>query len=195
MKKKNKKKQNINSIVIPLSLFISILHLINIGYKIKFIYYQVQTNQPLITEKNYKLVWISKKILYINNMSANEGIENLAALSESALASLIVPNLINPALDKVRFRLLNHSHFFIFNLFKLKQMEKEDPAVAIAKANIRNIFSKIDGAYPALAYDFITELLRAYNRNINLNEMILRSEKFATSDGEIHFEMYFLCFF
>lgn len=37
--KKNKKKQNINSIVIPLSLFISILHLINIGYKIKFIYY------------------------------------------------------------------------------------------------------------------------------------------------------------
>jgi hypothetical protein len=34
-------------------------------------------------------------------MSANEGIENLAALSESALASLIVPNLINPALDKV----------------------------------------------------------------------------------------------
>ena len=74
-------------------------------------------------------------------------------------------------------------------------MEKEDPAVAIAKANIRNIFSKIDGTYPALAYDFITELLRAYNRNINLNEMILRSEKFATSDGEIHFEMYFLCFF
>lgn len=74
----------------------------------------------MITEKNYKLVWISKKILYINNMSANEGIENLAALSESALASLIVPNLINPALDKVRFRLLNHSHFFIFNLFKLK---------------------------------------------------------------------------
>jgi hypothetical protein len=64
-------------------------------------------------------------------------------------------------------------------------MEKEDPSVAIAKANIRNIFSKIDGAYPALAYDFITELLRAYNRNINLNEMILRSEKFATSDGKI----------
>ena len=62
-------------------------------------------------------------------------------------------------------------------------MEKEDPSLTVAKTNIRNLFAKIDAANPSLTYDFIVELLRAYNKNINLNEMILRSEKFASSDG------------
>lgn len=62
-------------------------------------------------------------------------------------------------------------------------MEKEDPSLIVAKTNIRNIFAKIDAANPSLTYDFIVELLRAYNKNVNLNEMILRSEKFASSDG------------
>ena len=63
------------------------------------------------------------------------------------------------------------------------KMEKEDPSLTVAKTNIRNLFAKIDAANPSLTYDFIVELLRAYNKNINLNEMILRSEKFASSDG------------
>lgn len=37
----------------------------------------------------------------------NEGENNLAMLSESALASLILPNLVNPALDKVRLIYFN----------------------------------------------------------------------------------------
>ena len=34
-------------------------------------------------------------------MNSGENTENLAMLSELALASLVLPNLINPALDKV----------------------------------------------------------------------------------------------
>ena len=64
-------------------------------------------------------------------------------------------------------------------------MEKEDPSLSVAKANIRNLFSRIDAVSPSLTYDFVVELLRVYNKNVNLNEMILRSEKFATSDGTI----------
>ena len=39
----------------------------------------------------------------------NEGENNLAMLSESALASLILPNLVNPAFDRVYyfFHILN----------------------------------------------------------------------------------------
>ena len=70
-------------------------------------------------------------------------------------------------------------------------MEKEDPSLTVAKTNIRNLFAKIDAANPSLTYDFIVELLRAYNKNINLNEMILRSEKFASSDG-IYLKFFFL---
>lgn len=90
----------------------------------------------------------------------NEGENNLVMLSESALASLILPNLVYPALDK---------------------MEKDD-SIPCSKANIRNIFNKLDQAAPTFTYDFICELLKAYNKNINLNEMILRSEKYATAD-------------
>jgi programmed cell death protein 10 len=93
--------------------------------------------------------------------SGSENADNLAMLSEMALASLVLPNLINPALDK---------------------MEKEEPSLALAKSNIRNLFQKVDTTHPSLTYDFILELLRVYNKNVNLNEMILRSEKFASSD-------------
>lgn len=49
---------------------------------------------------------------------------------------------------------------------------------------MRSLFNRIDSLYPTLAYDFINELIKVQNKNINLNEMILRSEKTATSDGE-----------
>ncbi|CAF0975602.1 unnamed protein product [Brachionus calyciflorus] len=86
--------------------------------------------------------------------------ENLTIVSETALASLILPNLITPALDK---------------------MEKDD--VPIEKSNIRNVFAKVDSLLPNFAYDFIAELVKINEaKNINLNEMILRSEKLASSD-------------
>lgn len=47
--------------------------------------------------------------------------ENIAALSEVALASLALPNLINPALDK---------------------MEKND-SVSLSKSNLRNVLAKV----------------------------------------------------
>lgn len=86
--------------------------------------------------------------------------ENLAALSESALASLMVPNLINPALEK---------------------MEKED-AIPVSKTNLKNAFAKIDSIYPTFTYDLVNEILKMHNRSANMQEMILRSEKFLTSD-------------
>jgi len=43
----------------------------------------------------------------------NENGENLAVLSESALASLVLPNLINPALDRVTP--LFYARFFSFD--------------------------------------------------------------------------------
>ena len=36
---------------------------------------------------------------------------------------------------------------------------------------------------PTFSIDFINELVKAHNKNINMNEMILRSEKFGSSDG------------
>jgi len=60
------------------------------------------------------------------------------------------------------------------------KMEKEE-GIPCSKANIKNIFNKLDQSVPTFAFDFISDLLRAYNRNINLNEMILRSEKFASN--------------
>lgn len=86
--------------------------------------------------------------------------ENISALSETALASLALPNLINPVLDK---------------------MENND-SVSLSKSNLRNVFSKIDSMCPTFSIDFINQLVTAHNKNINMNEMILRSEKFATSD-------------
>ena len=44
-----------------------------------------------------------------NNNMSNET-ENLAALSESALATLILPNLFNPVLDTVSFNSVFSSH-------------------------------------------------------------------------------------
>lgn len=87
--------------------------------------------------------------------------ENLTALSEVALASLALPNLINPVLDK---------------------MEKND-SISINKSNIRGILNKIDSMCPSFSIDLVNELIRVHNKNVNLNEMILRSEKFASSDG------------
>jgi len=86
--------------------------------------------------------------------------ENIAALSEAALASLVLPNLINPVLDK---------------------MEKND-SVSLNKSSIRNVLSKIDSKCPSFSIDFLNELVRVHNKNVNMNEMILRSEKLASSD-------------
>lgn len=47
--------------------------------------------------------------------------ENIAALSEVALASLALPNIINPVLDK---------------------MEKND-SVSLSKSNLRNVLAKV----------------------------------------------------
>lgn len=65
------------------------------------------------------------------------------------------------------------------------KMEKED-SVSLSKSNIRNSFAKVDAIYPNFAYDFLLELLKASgtsHKNVNLNEMILRAEKFSTSEG------------
>lgn len=64
-------------------------------------------------------------------------------------------------------------------------MEKEE-MVQTSKSNIRNTFAKVDTLYPNFVYDFLLELLKASGtnpKNVNLNELILRSEKFASSDG------------
>lgn len=42
---------------------------------------------------------------------------------------------------------------------------------------------------PTFSIDFINELVKAHNKNINMNEMILRSEKFASSDGELAYRI------
>lgn len=90
----------------------------------------------------------------------NNELENLPIVSETAQASLIMPNLIEPVLEK---------------------MDNEDNVKGVL--NLRNVFLKADSLYPNLAYDLINELIKLQsNRSINLNEMILRSEKIATSD-------------
>ncbi|RNA07365.1 programmed cell death 10 [Brachionus plicatilis] len=92
----------------------------------------------------------------------NTEYENTAAMSESALASLILPNLILPALVKT---------------------EKDHPTVPVSKSNVKNVFSKIDALLPNFTYEFINELIKLNEaKNINLNEMILRSEKFVSSE-------------
>lgn len=58
--------------------------------------------------------------------------------------------------------------------------------VQTSKSNIRNTFAKVDTLYPNFVYDFLLELLKASGtnpKNVNINELILRSEKFASSDG------------
>lgn len=48
------------------------------------------------------------------NLNANASEENLAAMAETALATLILPNLINPVLDNVSRQLtLTKSEFGI----------------------------------------------------------------------------------
>ncbi len=86
--------------------------------------------------------------------------ENIVALSEAALASLALPNLINPVLDK---------------------MEKND-SVSVNKTNLKSVLTRIDQMCPAFSIDFVNELVRVHNKQVNMNEMILRSEKFATSE-------------
>lgn len=61
-------------------------------------------------------------------------------------------------------------------------MEKND-SVALNKSNLKNVLSKIDAMCPTFSIDFVNELVRVHNKQINMNEMILRSEKYATSDG------------
>jgi hypothetical protein len=47
-------------------------------------------------------VFLQNRLEYCKETKATmESAENLAMLSELALASLVLPNLINPALDKV----------------------------------------------------------------------------------------------
>lgn len=95
----------------------------------------------------------------------NTECENSGMMAESALASLILPNLIMPALNIT---------------------EKEDPS--IANSNIKNVFTKIDALLPNFTYEFINELIKLSDiKNINMNEMILRSEKFVSSEGRKFF--------
>lgn len=64
------------------------------------------------------------------------------------------------------------------------QMEKED-GISLSKSSMRNAFAKVDTLYPTFIYDMMLEIIRASGtnpRNVNLNELILRSEKFATSE-------------
>lgn len=63
-------------------------------------------------------------------------------------------------------------------------MEKEESITLSGKSNIRNTFGKLDTVCPSFAYDFLVELLKMNGaKNVNLNEVILRSEKFLSSDG------------
>jgi hypothetical protein len=63
-------------------------------------------------------------------------------------------------------------------------MEKEENVKAAL--SLRHCFQKANVLYPNLAYDLIRELINLQNnKNINLNEMLLRSEKIATSDGKL----------
>ncbi len=60
-------------------------------------------------------------------------------------------------------------------------MEREDGIRGAA--NLRHVLQRADAQYPSLTFDLITELIKLQsNKHISLNEMILRSEKIATSD-------------
>ena len=52
-------------------------------------------------------------------------------------------------------------------------------------SSIRGTFSKLDAMCPTFAIDLINELVRVHNKNVNLNEMILRSEKYISSDENL----------
>ena len=62
-------------------------------------------------------------------------------------------------------------------------MEKNE-SISFNKSNIRGLFTKIDTMYPTFTIDLINELIRLHSKTVNINEMILRSEKNASSDGE-----------
>jgi len=61
-------------------------------------------------------------------------------------------------------------------------MEKNE-SISLNKSNIRGLFTKIDSMYPTFTIDLINELIRLHSKTININEMILRSEKTASSEG------------
>ena len=63
-------------------------------------------------------------------------------------------------------------------------MEKND-SVTMNKTNMRGLFSKLDAMCPTFTIDLINELIRVHNKNVNLNEMILRSEKYVSSEEHL----------
>ncbi len=44
---------------------------------------------------------------------------------------------------------------------------------------------KVDNVNNGFTYELINELLKTFNKNINMNEMILRAEKFASNEDFI----------
>jgi programmed cell death protein 10 len=60
-------------------------------------------------------------------------------------------------------------------------MERDDGIKGAV--NLRQVLLRADAHYPNLAFDLITELIKLQSsKQINLNEMLLRSEKITTSD-------------
>jgi len=86
--------------------------------------------------------------------------ENIMAYAEVALPSLILPNIIYPVLEK---------------------MEKNDN-LQEARAVLRDAFSQIDDN-PNLTYELLVEILKLFNKNVNMNELILRAEEFSSDDN------------
>ena len=71
-------------------------------------------------------------------------------------------------------------------------MEKED-AIPTSQSNILSAFANLNQLAPMFAHDFVIELLKATHHSshsANLNEMILRSERYVNQDG-----MLFVFFF
>ena len=64
-------------------------------------------------------------------------------------------------------------------------MEKED-AIPTSQSNILSAFANLNQLAPMFAHDFVIELLKATHHSshsANLNEMILRSERYVNQDG------------
>jgi programmed cell death protein 10 len=86
--------------------------------------------------------------------------ENLDVYSSHAISSLALSNVIYPILDK---------------------MEKDDHIIG-AKSILKNAFSELEDN-PHVALEFIEEIMKIYNKKINLNEMILRAESKSSDDS------------
>ena len=62
-------------------------------------------------------------------------------------------------------------------------MEKNDGILG-ARNMLKTAFADVD-ANPNLTYEILVDILKLFNKNVNLNELILRAEEYASDEDKV----------